>query len=149
MIAAVNAPCFVSTVEELQTRFLGVLPRIETHARLAFRHVKCPGKKAASISEAVAICWKWVIRLAEKGEDATKFPMALASFAARAVCSGRRVCGQEKAKDAMNEQTQQRRGFSVSKLPDFSTLNTNPLAEALTDNTVSPVPDQVAFRRAE
>src|SRR5262249_53763961 len=37
-------------------------------------------------------------------------------------------------------------GFAVGKLPDFSTLDGNPLEDALVENTVSPVPDQVAFR---
>src|SRR5262249_12612521 len=36
--------------------------------------------------------------------------------------------------------------FVVGKLPDFSTLSENPLADALAENTVSPVPEQVAFR---
>jgi len=46
----------------------------------------------------------------------------------------------------MSERAQQRHGFSVGKLLDQSTLSANPIAEALTDNTRSPVPDQVAFR---
>jgi hypothetical protein len=41
---------------------------------------------------------------------------------------------------------QQRHAFTVSKLPEFETLTDNPLMEALHDNTVSPVPDQVCFR---
>ena len=41
---------------------------------------------------------------------------------------------------------QQRHGFCVGKLPDFSTLDSNPLQEALIDNTRSPVPEQVMFR---
>jgi hypothetical protein len=49
MIAAVNAPCFVS-VEELQVRFLGILGRIEQHARIAFRHVTCREKRADLIA---------------------------------------------------------------------------------------------------
>ena len=36
--------------------------------------------------------------------------------------------------------------FSISKLPDFSTLSDNPLSDALIDNTRSPVPEQVQFR---
>ena len=136
----------VCSLADLQARFLSILPRIRTHARVYFRHIKCKGRRADCIAEAVALAWKWFIRLAEKGKDATRFPSVLASYAARAVRSGRRVCGQLKAKDAMSERAQQRHGFCVGKLPDFSTESTNPLAEALTENTVSPVPDQVQFR---
>ena len=41
---------------------------------------------------------------------------------------------------------QQRRGFTVSPLPDGSSLAGNVFDEALTDNTITPIPDQVVFR---
>src|SRR5262249_47112028 len=50
------------------------------------------------------------------------------------------------AKDALSPVAQRRHGFQVGRLPDFSTLNGNPLTEALQDKTRSPVPEQVAFR---
>ena len=120
-----------------------ILPRVETHARIFFRKHR---DRDEMVAETVALAWKWFLRLAAKGKDATQFPAALATLAARAVKSGRRVTGQLKAKDAMNPQTQQRKGFCVGKLPDFSTLNDNPLQEALIDNTVTPPPEQAAFR---
>jgi hypothetical protein len=130
----------------LHTRFLSILPRIEKHASLYFRHIKCREQKADRVAEVVALAWKWFVRLAERGKDARQFPSTLATFAARAVKSGRRVTGQLKTKDVLSERAQQRHGFFVGKLPDFSTESTNPLAEALADNTRSPVPDQVQFR---
>lgn len=132
--------------EALHARFLTILPRIELHAQIFFRHVKCPNKKSDCIAEVIAIAWKWFRRLAEKGKDATQFVSALARLAARAVNSGRRLCGQSKAKDVLNEQTQQRCSFTVSSLPNGSSLNGNVFDEALAENTVSPVPEQVAFR---
>ena len=145
MIASVNAACFTSTAD-LHARFLTIEPRIRTHARVYFRSVKCPVKKEDFIAETVALAWKWFKRLAEKAKDATQFASVLATYAARAVKWGRRVTGQLKAKDVMNERTQQRHGFTVSKLPDYSTLSTNPLVEALADNTRTPPPDAAAFR---
>jgi hypothetical protein len=130
----------------LHRLFLVILPRIDAHARISFRDVKCPETRADRIAETVALCWKWFVRLAERGKDATQFASVLASFAVRAVRSGRRVCGQLKPKDVLSERAQQLNGFTVDKLPDFSTLSDNPYSEALADNTVSPVPDQVAFR---
>jgi hypothetical protein len=130
----------------VRAKITTILPQIETHARIYFRHVRCPHRKADLIAETVALCWKWFVRLADRGRDATRFPSALATFAARAVKGGRRVCRQLKAKDVFSERAQQRHGFLVSKLPDFSTLSTNPLAEALTDNTQTPPPDAAAFR---
>jgi len=146
MIARLNAPCFVPGLEQLHARFLTILPRIARHARIYFRQVVCPGKRADLVAETQAIAWRWFIRLAERGKDATTFASVLATFAARAAKSGRRVCGQEKAKDIMSVVAQQRLGFVVGKLPDHSTLSTNPLNEALIDNTRSTIPDQVQFR---
>ena len=85
MIAPINASCFVSSVEELQVRFLGILPRIEQHARIAFRHVACREKRTDLVAETVALAWRWFKRLAERGKDATQFPSVLANYAARAV----------------------------------------------------------------
>ena len=67
--------------------------------------------------------------------------------------------GYEKAKDAMNERTQRRRGFKVESLPMETRLSYESLystvygqrqhdafEERLCDNTQTPVPEQVAFR---
>jgi hypothetical protein len=41
---------------------------------------------------------------------------------------------------------QERHGFTVHKLPDYSTLTGTPYEEALQDNTRTAPPAQVAFR---
>ncbi len=46
----------------------------------------------------------------------------------------------------LSSTAQRRHSFVVGKLPDFSTLSENPLAEALIENTRTPVDEQVAFR---
>src|SRR4051812_40873880 len=101
-----NAPVFSgsspSLLDALHARFLALVPRIELHGRVYFRHVKCPQKRADAIAEMVALCWKWFVRLALQGKDASQFPSALARFAACAVHSGRRLCGQEKSKDVLS-----------------------------------------------
>lgn len=130
----------------LHRRFLSILPRIRLHAKVYFRHVKCWHTKEDRIAETIDLAWKWFISLAKRGKDARYFASVLASYAAKAVKSGRRLCGQLKSKDVLSELAQQRHNFYVGKLPDFSTESTNPLMEALTDNTVTPVDEQVAFR---
>jgi hypothetical protein len=134
------------SVHDLQARFLSILPRIELHGRVSFRHLRCPGRRADAVAEMVALAWKWHLRLAERGKDAIQFPGTLASFAARAVRSGRRLCGQERAKDVLSPTAQRWQHFGVESLPDFSTLSSNPLTEALCDNTQTPPPEQAAFR---
>jgi hypothetical protein len=92
------------------------------------------------------VAWRWHLDLARRGKDAAAFPSALASLAARHVKSGRRLCGQERARDVLSPLAQARHGFAVGTLPGFSTLNGNPIDEALHENTRSPVPEQVCFR---
>jgi hypothetical protein len=147
------------SLDQLRTRFMAIVPRIELHAHISFRDVTCAAQKADCIAETVALCWKWFQRLAEKGKDATEFVSALAGYAARAVRSGRRLCGQLRAKDVLSELAQRRHGFSVQPLPCSTTTSwevqsgttrsqqhCNAYEERLRDNTVTPPPDAAAFR---
>jgi hypothetical protein len=139
------APPLLRPGAGLHARFLSILPRIATHGRVYFRHLRAADQEEA-VQEMVALCWKWFLRLAARGKDATRFPSALASYAARAVRSGRRACGQERGRDALSPSAQRRHGFLVSGLPAASTLSDNPLSEALADNTRTPPDEQCAFR---
>ena len=130
---------------DLHAQFESVLPRIERHARVMFRFIKCHHTKEDKIQEVRGFCWKWIAELDQNGKEWWLFVSRLADFACRAVKSGRKIAGMT-ARDVLSEIAQHRHGFYVGKLPDFSTESTNPLVEALTDNTVSEVPDQVAFR---
>jgi hypothetical protein len=143
----------------LQVRFVRLLPRIELHAQVYFRDVRCAGQRADCIAEVSALCWKWFVALSQRGKNAAEFVSTLAGFAARAVRSGRRVCGQERGKDVLSASAQQRHGFQVEALPlttrtAHAELYGHPQGqqhldcyeERLRDNHVTPVLDQVAFR---
>jgi hypothetical protein len=146
-LSAIAVSCSSAlSLHALHAGFLTIWPRIERHAHIYFRHLRCPHQKADAIAETVALSWYWYVRLAERGKDAARFPSALATFAARAVRAGRRVCGQERSCDVLSPTAQRRHHFAVERLPDFSALNSNPLWEALHDNTQTPPPEQVAFR---
>src|SRR5947209_12400723 len=132
--------------DKICQEFERAMPRIVRHAEVVFRSIRCPHRKADLISEAVALAFKWWLRLRQKRKDPNRFVSAIATFAAKAARSGRRVCGQEKAKDVLSPRAQQLHAFTVGTLPTFSTLNANPLSEALADNTRTPVDEQVAFR---
>jgi hypothetical protein len=142
---AVSRPSVLS-LHTLHAGFLTILPRIELHGHIQFRHERCPHQKADAIAEMVDLSWRWYVQLAVRGKDATRFPGTLATFAARAVRAGRRVCGQERSRDVLSPSAQRCHGFSVERLPDCSTLCHGPLWEALHDNTQTPPPEQVAFR---
>jgi hypothetical protein len=147
----VNTPLppdtLTSSLHALQATFLSsVLPKVLSHGRVYFRHLRSAELKEEYVAEMVALTWRWHLRLAERGKDSTRFPTALATFAARAVRCGRRLAGMDRAKDVLSRVAQKRKGFAVGKLPDYSALDGSPLHEALHDNTQSPVVEQVCFR---
>src|SRR5262245_6363765 len=128
-----SAPALcVHSLHRLQQTFVAdILPRVEAHGQVYFRHVRCSHQKEELLAEMAALCWKWFLRLVRRGKDALQFVSALASYAARAVGCGRRVCGHERAKDVLSPVARRRHSFAVTRLPDFSTLHGNPLEEAL------------------
>jgi hypothetical protein len=146
-------------VAVLHARFLRLLPKLETHARIVFRGVRCPVKQADRVQECIALAWKWFVRLSGQGKDGFAFPMAFAALVARALWCGRKLCGQERAGDVLSFVAQARHGFRVERLPattrsPHEQLYADPhgqtlldaLEERLRDNTLTPVPDQAAFR---
>jgi hypothetical protein len=142
-----TTPTYPVPLARLQETFLNsVMPRVLLHGRISFRHIKCRHQQEELLAEMTGLCWRWHLRLAQRGKDAARFPTALASYAARAVRAGRRACGQERSKDALSPLAQRRHGFLVSTLPEVSALSDNPLAEALHDNTQTPPDEQCAFR---
>jgi hypothetical protein len=159
MTEPTGACCPAPSIEQLQAAFLRILPAIQTHASIYFRGLKCPGKRDDAVAETVAVAWKWHLRLAGQGKDATQFPGALATLAARHVRCGRRLVGQEKSKDCLSPLAQSRHGFCVEALPHSTCRGRESLygdprgqeqmdafEERLHDNTQTPVFDQVVFR---
>jgi hypothetical protein len=145
-------------LDELHARFLDLLPRIELHGHIYFRHLR-PHRKADAIQEMRAIAWLWYVRMINRGRDPQDFVATFVTLLARSVNSGRRLAGMLKAKDVMNPATQKRHGFRVEPLPSTTRtfhdhLYSSPrgqklrdeFEERLCDNTVTPVLDQVQFR---
>jgi hypothetical protein len=132
---------------ELHRRFLELLPFIERHGRVYFRHLKCLHRLEEMLAEMVATAWKWFLKLVKKGKDPADFPTTLAAFLARAVRSGRRLCGQERARDVLSTRAQQRKGFTVQSFPEHdSGTEDNTTLDALRDSTKSPPDEAAAFR---
>jgi hypothetical protein len=159
-MSASTPPSSLPPGDQLHVLFLTrVLPRVERHGRIHFRHLKCAARREEAIAEMIGLAWKWFVQLAQRGKDATQFVSALAVFAARSVHSGRRVCGQEAAQDVLSPVAQWRRGFTVERLPSPTATahgdryatpqgqqHLDAFEERLRDNAITPVPDQVQFR---
>ena len=145
-------------LDELHAKYLSILPRIELHGRIYFRHLD-PHRKADAIQEMRALAWKWLLAINRQGKDPAQFMMAFSTYLARAVNSGRRLAGMAKSKDVMNLHAQKCYGFKVETLPQtprtyhdnlYATPKVQELHDAfeerLCDNTITPVIDQVQFR---
>ena len=65
----------------MEERFLQILPKIEMHGRIFFRHVKCRQTRDEAIAEMVALAWKWFVRLANRGKDVGEFPVTFCRYA--------------------------------------------------------------------
>ncbi len=141
------APLQSSTpdIDALQLTFVALLPRIEGYARFAFRQLHCPGRKEDAVAETVALAWRRYVALAERGKDASAFASTLALRCAQAVRSGRRLCGHESHRDVLAPIARHTHDITVVSLRQARTFP-NPWEEALHDNRVSPVPDQVGWR---
>ena len=149
-----------SPIHVLQITFVSeVLPRIETHAEVCFRGIRCLHRQEEFKAEMVALAWRWFLRLIEKGKDPLAFPTALATYAAKAVKSGRRLAGQERSKEVLSPVAQRKHGVKVEPLPSstrrpyddfYGTVHgqqeLDAFEERLRDNTLTPPPEAAAFR---
>jgi hypothetical protein len=158
MIESTHKDHSADSLDPLHARFLTILPKIELHGNIYFRH-KSHDQKADAIQEMRALAWRWFLALHQQGKDPAHFMMAFTTFLARSVNSGRRLVGMMKSKDVMNPHAQRCYGFKVETLPSvMRTYHDNLYAspkgqelqdafeERLSDNTITPVPDQVQFR---
>ena len=120
------------------------LPRVEAHAALALRHVRCPDTRADLTAEVVALAWRTFVRLARRGKKPHQFVTTLALRCSQAVRSGRRLAGAESARDALSRVAAARHGFSVAHLGGEGLPEG--VEEALVGCTRRRVPEQAAFR---
>jgi hypothetical protein len=125
---------------------LTLLPRLRRHAELTFGFLHCPAERADCVQDAVALAWAWYRCLAQRGRDAADFAAALASFAVRAVRSGRRVTGSEPSQDVLSVTAKLRHGVRVFHLSEKGPLAISSWHEAVTDNARTPPDEQAAFR---
>src|SRR5438067_803098 len=85
-----------------RSAYEAALPRIQLHAEIRFRNVRCQCQREELIAEAIGLSWTWWRRLWEKGKDPRRFVSAIAGYAVKAARSGRRVCGHERRKDVLS-----------------------------------------------
>ncbi len=140
-----------------QARFAALLPIVQRHARIQFRNLRGQ-EQDDKLQETRAIAWKQFKRLEERGKDVFRFPTVFAVRCAQAARNGRRICGMDKATDALSPVAHRKHGFRVESLPQscaepHETINQpfgqramDAWEERLHEHAQSPVPEQVAMR---
>ena len=141
---AINKPLRQAANSQHNERFLELVPAIERYARLAFRHVQ-PEEREEAICEVVAYAYCAFRRLSELGKLDVAYASPLARFGVARFRAGRRIGSRQNAGDVFSGAAQRRVGFSLVSL--HSTCSGSEIwEEALADDTLTPIPDQVAFR---
>jgi hypothetical protein len=125
-------------------RFLNMLPLIRSQARLAFRRLRLELKEEL-VAETVANAFCHFSRLVRAGKADLAYATPLANFAIRQVLAGRRVGTKLNCRDVFSAVAQRRWGFTLKNFPSNGS-ESNIWCEILADDTLTPVPDQVAFR---
>ena len=134
------------SAERLHAGFLALLPRIVTHARIHFRHVRCPGRRDDLIAECIAVSWKWYVRALSTGRNPADFPATFAFKAASHARVGRRLCRADSVRDVLSPVAQRRHSFVTQILPEAeSGVEGNQAIDALADPRTPP-PERAGFR---
>jgi peptide subunit release factor 1 (eRF1) len=99
-------------------RFLDMLPRIRSQARLAFRRLR-PEHKDELVQEVVVNAYSAFVRLIHRGKADVAFATPLANYAIRQVIAGRRIADKSSLRDVMSPQAHSANGIVVKRLDVF------------------------------
>jgi hypothetical protein len=102
-------------VENVQEKFLEMLPRIHQQAHRAFRRLD-PELRNELVAEAVAFAVCAFVGLARQGRLALAYPTPLADYAIRRVCSGRKAACRMNRNDVLSHYARRSNGLSVKRL---------------------------------
>ena len=105
--------------EELQHRFMDMLPTIYDQLRFAFRH-ELPERRQEMIAEAIANCWVSFVKLVQRDLQDVIYATPLAQFAIRQVYSGRKVGGTLNKNDITSEYAQRMKQITVERLTRYN-----------------------------
>ena len=132
-----------------QAGFLNVLPTVQTHAQIQFRHLP-PQRREDAVQEAIAAAVVAYRRLVAQGRLQFAHASTIATNAVRFVRNGRHVGGrQDTARDVMSPACQRRRGVRVvsyQRMPPRSGPGNQGWQQLVIADRKFPIPDTAAFR---
>jgi hypothetical protein len=134
MIAITRQPRRTTSAQEQDNeQFLKLVPAITRYARFALRDLQ-PQEREEALSEVLAQAFCAFRRLVELGKQDLAYASPLARFAVSRLRAGRCVGANIKSRDVFAVANQCRRACLSNWL------------DMLADDSLTPVPDQVAFR---
>jgi hypothetical protein len=95
--------------------FLAMLPAIERHAKIAFRHLDAEAREEM-VQEVICNACRAYARLAELNKTDVAYPGALARFGVVQARSGRRTGGKLNCRDILSSYCQQKKHLAVERL---------------------------------
>ena len=98
--------------------FVAMMPIIETHARVSFRHLD-PEAREEAVQEVIANACRAYVRLVQLKKVAIAYPTVLAKYGVAQVKDGRKVGGKLNVLDISSEYCQKRKGVIVERLDQF------------------------------
>jgi hypothetical protein len=101
--------------DEWQTGFLAVLPAVQTHAKIRFRHLRAEQREEA-IQETIAFACVSYQRLVCQGKLEALRTATLAEFAVRRVRNGRLVACRQHSRDVLGPHLHQKHSVQVRSL---------------------------------
>jgi hypothetical protein len=131
-------------VTDWQVRFVSMLPSIRRTAAFQLAGLD-PEAKDDAMAEIVANCYVAYFRLVELGKESLAYPSVLARYAISQYRAGRRVGTRARRNDVYAPYCRKKNGHELCHI-GAPADQVGGWHEYLTDNAVSPVPDQVAFR---
>jgi hypothetical protein len=98
-----------------QTGFLAVLPAVQNHARIRFRHLRAE-LRGEAVQAAIATACISYRRLASQGKLHAVRPSSLADFAVRRVCNGRMIGSRQNSLDLHSSLAQRKHPIRMHSL---------------------------------
>jgi len=117
--------------------FLHMLPSIELHARIAFRHLKGDDRDDA-IQETIANTLAAYVRLVEQGRPRVASAASLARYAVLQVRAGRRVGTRLNVRDTLSWYARRRKHLLVERLDRYDFHEGSWQEVLVEDRTVTP-----------
>jgi len=134
----------LATSRRWQSNFMTILPVVQMHATVRFRHLPAEARAEATAEAVAAACVAYQ-NLAQQKKLAQVYPGSIATFAVKGVNAGRHVGGHLGGRDLLNPRTQKAKGIAVRTLSPWDSQRATWKDIAVESRRTSPA-DTAAFR---